>query len=1036
VTAHRSEEAFLIFGQVVEAVESALRAGTRPDVEALVAPHPELAEDLRQLVAAWELVQQLARGAGPAPANGPGPADPPGCLGDFRIVRELGRGGMGVVYEAVQLSLNRRVALKILPLAATLDARRLERFRNEAQAAGRLCHPNIVPVYGTGSEHGVHFYTMQFIDGRSLAALVEERRRGPGLSVAETGRSGPAPIVTAPLDATASVRAVAGWAAQAADALDYAHQVGVVHRDVKPANLLVDRAGKVWLTDFGLARLPEEDGLTLSGDLLGTLRYMSPEQTSGRRGVVDHRSDVWSLGATLYELLTLRPAFTGRDRQELLAQIADGQPRPPSSFERSIPVALETIVLKCLRKDPVERYATAGELAEDLRRFQAGQPIRARRPSARQNAVRWLRRHQGLLAAAAAVLLVAAGALAVSNLLLREANRAEREAHRAERHQRARAEGNAQLALDALDRICVEAIESRAPREPLREQWVHDVLTSARGYYEKLAAENADVPEMSAAVQRAHLRIGGIHQRLGRPADAEQSYRRSLALAEHNRAEEPEDPARREAVAQVRFRLGVLFAESIRERQAAEHFRAAIAAHERLVTEFPDEPRYQLDLARGLLHVGQLRIEDTAAAARAVDALDRAIDLCEALVAAAPRDARYREAEALVNSAAGRVLHAFGNRDRATGTQTKKCFDRAIELFDALAAEFPGRPEYLRERARCEADLGAFYARIPDHKAAAKHLHCAVEKARHLVEKFPGVPDLRADLGLALVHRASVPVWRGGNVSGLAGVVRAARAGAAAREVEAALEEHIQVALRVNPESTRCRAARRTAFLVLSELRLAAGDHTRAAAAARELPASLPQEWREYRAAADLLVRCAYAAERDMGPGEQRRATVQRYFDRAAVLLGQGVERVGDDPEGHSSLARSLSVSPREQLRNPGAAVRHGDLAVKTAEAADLTDPVARAFATRAWSALGMARYRAGQWNEALAALDQAQKYDSDPGQGNAYVWFFRAMSLHRLGDPTARQWYDRAVDWTRRVQPDNDVLQDLRAETAALLGI
>jgi serine/threonine protein kinase/Flp pilus assembly protein TadD len=356
-------------------------------------------------------------------------------LGDFRLLREVGRGGMGVVYEAVQISLNRRVALKVLPLAATLDPRQLQRFRHEAQAAAMLHHPNIVPVHGVGCERGVHYYAMQLIEGRSLAAVIAELRGDPVASrerqrpeEATTAHApvadapGPPAAPTAPVAARSTkpsrtgkdhYRRIAGLVAQAADALEYAHSIGVVHRDVKPANLLLDAGGHLWVTDFGLARLGDGAGLTASGDLLGTLRYMSPEQALAKHGLVDHRTDVYALGATLYELLTLRPAVCGDDKQEVLLRLAFEEPTAPRKLDKAIPAELETITLKALTKNPNERYAAASELADDLRRWLGDQPIRAHRPTVRQRLVRWGRRHPGITAAlglAAGLLLAGAWA--------------------------------------------------------------------------------------------------------------------------------------------------------------------------------------------------------------------------------------------------------------------------------------------------------------------------------------------------------------------------------------------------------------------------------------------------------------------------------------------------------------------------------------------------------------------------------------------------------------------------------------------------
>jgi eukaryotic-like serine/threonine-protein kinase len=390
-----------------------------------------------------------------------------GLLGDYRIIREVGRGEMGVVYEAEQLSLGRRVALKVLPFAAVLDAKQLQRFKNEALAAAHLQHQNIVPVHAVGCERAVHFYAMQFIDGHTLAAMIRELRRQSGLEGADERRSPaggaaagdptasytpspgsprvsgteaapPAAALSTERSArgTAYFRTAAGLGVQAAGALAYAHGMGVVHRDVKPANLMVDDRGNLWVADFGLAHCQSHAGLTMTGDLVGTLRYMSPEQALARRVVIDHRTDVYSLGATLYELLTLEPVFDGRDRQELLRQIAFEEPSPLRRVNRAVPAELETIVLKALEKDPADRYPTARELADDLGRFLRDESIRAKRPSHLQRARKWARRHRTVVwsagAAAVLVLVVTVAALAVSNGVIAREKRQTEDALRAE----------------------------------------------------------------------------------------------------------------------------------------------------------------------------------------------------------------------------------------------------------------------------------------------------------------------------------------------------------------------------------------------------------------------------------------------------------------------------------------------------------------------------------------------------------------------------------------------------------------------------
>jgi WD40 repeat protein/serine/threonine protein kinase/tetratricopeptide (TPR) repeat protein len=447
--------------EIVTAYLKAAEAGQAPDREKLLECYPELAAELRLFFADQDALEPiatplrmvaLAARAADAPACASGApqreAAVPGRLGDFQIVREIGRGGMGVVYEAEQVSLGRKVALKVLPALATLDPRRLQRFHNEARAAASLHHTNIVPVFAVGAEHGVHFYAMQLIDGQSLAGVLGELRRQASAKAGqpaadapeqdgEVTTAHPPPEGAAAAPSTAAqgalsteggiskrdyLQAVARLGVQAAEALDYAHQLGVVHRDVKPGNLMVDGRGQLWVTDFGLAHLSEGgQSLTLTGDLVGTVRYMSPEQALAQRVVIDHRTDVYSLGATLYELLTLRPVFCGDSREELLRQIAFEEPRPLRKLNKMIPAELETIVLKALEKNPAERYATAQELAEDLRRFLEDKPIQARRPSLVQRARKWARRHRPLVAAAAVVAVLALLGSTLSTVLIWQA---------------------------------------------------------------------------------------------------------------------------------------------------------------------------------------------------------------------------------------------------------------------------------------------------------------------------------------------------------------------------------------------------------------------------------------------------------------------------------------------------------------------------------------------------------------------------------------------------------------------------------------
>ncbi len=362
-------------------------------------------------------------------------AEFPRQWGEYRLLREIGRGGMGVVYEAVQEALGRRVAIKVLPPALQHGKHR-ERFQREARTAARLHHTNIVPLFGVGEHEGVLFLVMQFIDGRGLDVLLREirARRGtakacprtltiPGAELAadipgealtavsryETTQHFSAEKVSAGSsllshsEEAAFFRDMARLGAQAAEALAYAHSQGVLHRDIKPSNLLVDGQGTLWMADLGLAKTDDSDTLTERSEVVGTLRYLAPERF---RGECDVRSDVYSLGVTLYEMLTLRPAFEGDDRAEVIERIIRQPPPKLRQVMPKIPLDLETIVLKAMAKEPVERYANAHDLAGDLRRYLEDRPIHARRPTLRQKLARWSRRHKPIVWSAAVSLLV------------------------------------------------------------------------------------------------------------------------------------------------------------------------------------------------------------------------------------------------------------------------------------------------------------------------------------------------------------------------------------------------------------------------------------------------------------------------------------------------------------------------------------------------------------------------------------------------------------------------------------------------------
>lgn len=494
--------------QLAEEFTERYRRGERPTIKEYAERYPELATIIRDTFQALAVMEDLA----PASDDSFGNQSPSGkrplgaaqleSLGDYRIIREVGRGGMGIVYEAEQISLGRHVAVKVLPRELLENPKHRSRFQREAKAAAKLHHTNIVPVFGVGEENGMGYYVMQFIQGLALDEVLDELKRMKAASgatgvTADTGRPGgkrrdvsavdvarsllegkferspdgsaspssprrplDETMAHAPLgevgvrpsigylasgvsdahggaasqtgDSTATARvsdtlslagvsdvlsgsssgahkkarkltywqSVANIGVQVAEALHYAHGQGILHRDIKPSNLLLDLRGAVWVTDFGLAKLDDDRGLTQTGDILGTLRYLAPETLKGH---ADARSEVYSLGLTLYELLALRPAFEPTNRHALIDNVLSGHVESLAKRNSDIPRDLVTIVHKAIERDPRHRYQTAQNLADDLRRFIDDEPIEARQLSTIEHMVRWSRHNRGLAASLATV---------------------------------------------------------------------------------------------------------------------------------------------------------------------------------------------------------------------------------------------------------------------------------------------------------------------------------------------------------------------------------------------------------------------------------------------------------------------------------------------------------------------------------------------------------------------------------------------------------------------------------------------------------
>lgn len=535
---------------VVEEYMQELEAGRAPDRREYIERYPELSDSIAHCLEGLALMHSGVK-AKPRMCSGErtvslgvGDERLVAPLGDFQIVRELARGGMGIVYEAIQLSLGRRVALKVLPFAANLETRHLQRFKIEAQAAALLHHTHIVPIYAVGCERGLHFYAMQLIQGDSLATVIKQLREREGRSQKKVSSSNihdPSPLPSATpafqslgndgetrgetsfnstLDVSRTLtgdglvlnehycRRVAHLMVQAAEGLDHAHQSGVVHRDVKPANLILDATGNVWITDFGLAQLQSDNGITRSGDFVGTFRYMSPEQMSGQRTVIDHRADIYSLGATMYELLTLESAFPAENHQELLYQVLHAEPRKLRQWNQNIPPELETIVLKALSKNLADRYRSAGDFAADIKRYLDNKPILAQRPSLVDRAKKWSRRHPSVVIAGAILLFAIAVASLVSNRLIVLEQRRTEEALDREKDRANEAEKSfqqAREAVNALFQISQEELVDKPGIEGTRKRILEIVLSYYEDFIEQSrndAASQAELSRVQSEVQK------------------------------------------------------------------------------------------------------------------------------------------------------------------------------------------------------------------------------------------------------------------------------------------------------------------------------------------------------------------------------------------------------------------------------------------------------------------------------------------------------------------------------------------------------
>ena len=608
--------------------------GEEPDLAELCHDRPELVSDLRHHIEALRKLDAWldADGAASRPASEDGPEESPSRVGRFRIVRELGRGGMGVVYEAEEEPFGRRVALKILRRSTLEHPAHRTRFRIEAQALAWLDHAHIVEVYEFGHANGTDFIAMPFIDGQSLDKWL-------------LNHTDEAPRVDKPRESSSPQR-VARIGAEIADALASAHRKGVFHRDVKPSNILVDGDGHSWLVDFGLARIDGTTGPTRSGPLLGSVAYIAPERFEG---VTDQRGDIYSLGVTLYEALTAKRPFEGNSEAETISRILEGKAIPPRKLDSRIPRDLETVVQKATARDPSDRYASAANLADDLRRFLEGRPVTARSVPTVERFLRWHRRSPVVAVLVWGLFVSLSSGLVVTTIFYREALHQRREAKEDERWAR-------EALADISELVAQDSFFSRSPTTEARAI----LLRKVQDYYERVITRG----------------------------DADRAARSYWALT-----------CRR--VAEIETALA-------RPDHAASNLKRSIEAYESLIKDFPSENKYRFGLFHALLSCrigGDARYPELERFE--LEAPRRALETIRALVEIEPKNADYRDCLAAQGLVWGGLLRAKGETSEAEQT-----IRSAIATAKAVSEEVPDRPEFRKNVAGGWFELGRLFMHV------------------------------------------------------------------------------------------------------------------------------------------------------------------------------------------------------------------------------------------------------------------------------------------------------------------------------------
>jgi serine/threonine-protein kinase len=628
----------------------------------------------------------------------------------YTLSRLHAQGGIGQVWLARDGDLGRDVALKELRPERADHPAVWARFLEEAKITGQLEHPSIVPVYELAkrTEDQKPFYTMRFIKGRTLAEAIKtyHRRR-------EADEAGPLELRELLSDFGSVCQAVA-----------YAHSRRVLHRDLKPQNVVLGDFGEVIVLDWGLAKvLGQAEGPvsllpvavapegsrdeTVQGQVLGTPAYMPPEQAEGRLDLLDQRSDVYGLGAILYEMLTGGPPLAGEDTEAVLRQVVQESPVAPRQRVAATPAALEAVCLKALAKRPEERYGSAKELAAEVQRFLADEPVTAYRDPLATRLARWGRRHRTLVAGTAALLLTAVAALTAGTLLLTQANRRTQE-------QRDLAEENFRLARQTVDTYLTQVSEEQLLNVPNMQDLRRRLLQSALDYYQAFARQQRDDPAMRADLAQAYFRVGKITEDIGSRADAWSAYQQARELYDALVQTQPQNASFRNELAKTYRAIGRIEAYTDRLTEACASFQRAIGVGEQLVQDHADVPEFQRDLAWSYYNLGTLEY-GTDRPDKGRRSLEQAVATWERLVARYPR-AEFRIGWGTADSLLGTRLAYAGRMGEA-----REAFGRAIIQIEKALDENPRDPEFQHRLAGALDNRGTacYLARQPGEARTA-----------------------------------------------------------------------------------------------------------------------------------------------------------------------------------------------------------------------------------------------------------------------------------------------------------------------------